>query len=224
MTDALLDGKVYRLDLGFVNAYLVDDGEVTLVDAGTPGAADSLRAELEAAGYAPADLDRVLVTHFDLDHVGGLARLGAEAPVHAMEPDASVVDGSATPPLSTQKGLLQRLMALRYTPPDRPVDRVADGEAVGGFTAHHAPGHTPGHTVYRHDTLPVALLGDCVREAGGRLKTPPWFLNNDTAENAASVRSLADRELAFAVAAMGHGEPLVEGGDEALRALARRLG
>lgn len=241
MTEALLDDRVYRLDLGMVNAYLVDDGEpsnarrtssdrrsdggeVTLVDAGTPGGVDTLRSELAAAGYTAADLDRVLVTHFDFDHVGGLAGLEAEGPVYAMEPDASFIDGSATPPLTNHKGLLQRLLGVRLRSPGRPVERLADGDRVGEFTAIHTPGHTPGHVVYRHETLPVALLGDLVREDGGRLEAPPWYINYDTGQNASSVRALADQEREFAVAGMGHGEPLREGGDAALQALARRLG
>lgn len=38
---------MYRLDLGFVNASLVDDGDVTLVDAGMGRTVDRLRAELD---------------------------------------------------------------------------------------------------------------------------------------------------------------------------------
>ena len=51
MTDELVADRLYRLDLGMVNAYLVDAGETTLVDAGTPNAADDLRGELDEAGY-----------------------------------------------------------------------------------------------------------------------------------------------------------------------------
>jgi glyoxylase-like metal-dependent hydrolase (beta-lactamase superfamily II) len=50
--------------------YLVDDGgEWTLVDAGWPGDEESVRDGLASAGIGPADVDRVLLTHFDPDHV-----------------------------------------------------------------------------------------------------------------------------------------------------------
>jgi glyoxylase-like metal-dependent hydrolase (beta-lactamase superfamily II) len=68
MTDELVADRLYRLDLGRVNAYLVDTGETTLIDAGTPNAVDDLRAELNDAGYDVEDIDRVLITHFDLDN------------------------------------------------------------------------------------------------------------------------------------------------------------
>lgn len=58
MTDELVSDRVYRLDLGIVNAYLVDDDETTLLDAGTPNAVEDLRDELDAAGYDERDLDR----------------------------------------------------------------------------------------------------------------------------------------------------------------------
>lgn len=216
-------GAVRAFDLGSVNAYLVDDGDVTLVDAGTPGAVDDLRAGLDGAGYAVEDLDRILVTHFDIDHVGGLAGLGVDAPIHAMDPDASYLDGSETPPVLGKKGVFQRLSALFLTRPDGPIRRVADGDEVGGFRVYHTPGHTSGHAAFHHPDLGVALLGDLVSEDGGRLDAPPWFLMDSTPENAESIRRLADRDLAFSIACMGHGEPLSEGGSAALSDLAARL-
>ena len=109
MTDELVADRLYRLDLGMVNAYLVDTGETTLVDAGTPNAVEDLRGELDEAGYHARDIDRVLITHFDLDHVGTLAHMTFDCPIYAMEPDASYLDGTRKPPLSNHKGVLQRL-------------------------------------------------------------------------------------------------------------------
>lgn len=223
VADELVAGRVYRLDLGWVNAYLVDDGAVTLIDAGTPRSLGALRRGIAEAGYEERDVDRVLVTHFDLDHVGALADLRFDGPVYAMEPDAGFLDGSRRPPLTNHKGLLQRLTDGLRTRPSRPIARIADGERVGGFTAYHTPGHSPGHAVYVREDLGVAFLGDLVAEDGGELETSPWPITYDGAEHAASVRALADRDLDFDVAATGHGDPIREGGDAALTDLARRL-
>jgi len=51
------------------NAYLVDTGETTLVDAGIPNAVDDLRGELDEAGDGPGDIDRVLTAHFEVEHI-----------------------------------------------------------------------------------------------------------------------------------------------------------
>lgn len=219
MARELADG-VWALDLGSVNAYLVDDGTVTLVDAGTPRSVETLRAELADAGYDVGDVARILLTHFDIDHVGGLSKLDTEAPIYAMEPDASMLDGTRTAPLTNKKGLLQRVTELLLTRPDRAIERVTDGETVGGFTAYHTPGHTPGHTVYHHPELGLLLLGDLVSEADGALDTPPWPLAYSNARNRESIRVLADRGLAFEIACMGHGEALATGGARALERLA----
>ena len=224
MTESLDDdGAVRAFDLGAVNAYLIDDGEVTLVDAGTPGAVDDLRAGLDEAGYDVDDIDRVLITHFDVDHVGGLAGLDPDAPIYAMDPDAGYLEGSRKPPIFDRKGMFQRLSGLILTRPDGPIRRVEDGDEIGGFRAYHTPGHTLGHVTFHHSSLGVAVLGDLVSEDEGRLDTPSWFLMNSTTENAESIRSLAGRDLTFSIACMGHGDPLSEGGSAALSDLAARL-
>ncbi|MFD1647707.1 MBL fold metallo-hydrolase [Haloarchaeobius litoreus] len=214
------DERIWRLNLGSVNAYLVDDGEVTLVDAGTPRSVDSIGAGLATAGYDVDDLDRVLITHFDLDHVGGIAGLAPDCPLYAMEPDASFVAGARKPPVGNRKGLFQRAAGLLVTLPEQPVDRLTDEEQVGGFIAYHTPGHTPGHTVYHHPELGVAMLGDLVREKDGSLGTPPWPLAYDAGQNRESIRALSARDLEFEFACMGHGDPLVSNGAAVLSKLA----
>jgi glyoxylase-like metal-dependent hydrolase (beta-lactamase superfamily II) len=217
------DGAVWAFDLGTVTAYLIDDGDVTLVDTGTPGAVDDLRAGVDEAGYAVDDIDRVLITHFDIDHVGGLAALDLDVPVHAMDPDAGYLDGSRNPPILDRKGLFQRLSGVLLTRPDGPIRRIEDGDEIGRFRAYHTPGHTPGHVAFHHSDLGVAVLGDLVSEDAGRLETPSWFLMDSTAENAESIRALAGHDLDFSIACVGHGDPLPEGGSAALSDLAARL-
>jgi len=155
---------VHHLDLGMVNAYLVEDGDdLVLCDAGTPWSAEEIRVNLAVVGVEPADVDRVLLTHYDLDHVGALATLGLDAPVYAGDDDAALLRGDATPPLSNHKGLLQWAMGPFVTRPNLPIRPVADGETLGSFTAYRTPGHTPGHTAFVSEERDVALLGDLVR-------------------------------------------------------------
>lgn len=224
MTDAepLIEGMLWQFDLGMVSAYLLDDGTATLIDAGTPGKSDDLRAGLAAAGYAVEDVERVLVTHYDFDHVGGLAPLDLAVPVYAVEPDASYLDGTDRPPLTNKKGLLQRVTGPFLDPAPGDVTRLRDGDSIGGFTAYHTPGHTPGHAVFHHPGTETALLGDLVAEDGGELTTPPWPLAYDNDQVRRSIRGLADRDLGFEIACVGHGNPLRAGGAAALDRLAAR--
>lgn len=215
-----LTDRLWQLDLGSVNAYLLDDGAVTLVDAGTPGSVDDLTQGLDEAGYDTEDIDRVLITHFDIDHVGGLAALDLSATVYAMEPDASMLTGERKPPLANRKGLLQRMTWIMLTHPSGPITRVTDEETIDGFRAYHTPGHTPGHATFHHQEEGVAFLGDLVSGEDGRLGTVSWLLAYDGTEVRESIRDLAGRDLEFDIACMGHGDPLTSGGATALRTLA----
>ena len=130
----LPDG-LWRIEGSAANAFLVRDGDgedapLFLVDAGVPGDADAIRATISNAGYGLQDIDAVLLTHYDYDHVGALASLPElDCPVYAHEPDASFLDGTDTPGLWPHKALLQRVSGAFLDDPGRPVERVADGES-----------------------------------------------------------------------------------------------
>lgn len=219
-----LSDRVWRLELGRVNAYLVDDGDLTLFDAGTPGAAEKVVAGIGEAGYDVVDVDRVVITHYDLDHVGGLSGLTPDlsAPVIVREPDASYVTGSKSPSWGSLKGFSQRLLGLLYTPPDLRVERIGEGDEVGSFSAYHTPGHTEGHMAYVSRELDVAILGDLVRESGGRLEPSPWYISRDTDAVRESIQKLASRMAPVSTACPGHGDPITEGGADAVVAAANR--
>lgn len=229
MAERLSPG-VWQLVLGWrpplaTNAYVVDDGEVTLVDAGFPLNARRLRDELAEVGIAIADIDRVLLTHYDLDHVGGLSRLVPEltGPAYLGEPDLSLARGTWDPPWFHHKGLFHRGLRRVYRLPAAVEFRSTyHGDSIGGFTAYHTPGHNPGHTVYVHEGLGVALLGDLVWSKPHGLVTPIWFDSYDLATMHESIRAFAQRAPPFEVAAVGHGRPLRSSGREAVRDLAAR--
>ncbi len=229
MAERLAEG-VWYLDLGWpaplgANAFVVDDGEVTLVDAGFPRNANRLRGELADAGIEVEAIDRVLLTHYDLDHVGGLSRLVPEldAPAYLGEADLALLDGSWDPPWLHHKGLFHRgLRRLHRLPPSIELRPAADGDEIGGFVAHHTPGHNPGHTAYVHEDLGAGLLGDLAWSKPRGLVTPIWLDSYDMRRLRASVRAFAERAAPFEVAGVGHGEPLRAGGRQAVRDLAAR--
>lgn len=222
--DRLPDG-LWRVDGSVSNAFLVRDGErLFLVDAGVPGDAGAVRAAVSNAGYGLRDVDGVLLTHYDYDHVGALAALPElDCPVYAHEPDASLLEGTRSPGLWPHKALLQRVAGAFLETPDLSVERVGDGDAVGSFTAYHTPGHGPGHLAWVSGDRGVAFLGDLVREDGGQLVPSPWYVSYDTGTVRDSVRGLVDRAPLFETACVGHGDPIVGGGSEALASCSASL-
>jgi glyoxylase-like metal-dependent hydrolase (beta-lactamase superfamily II) len=195
------------------------------VDSGTPFDAAIVEAAVESAGFELSAVERILLTHYDLDHVGSVGKLAVDAPVYIGRADADFLTGERRPLPTNVKGLTQFLTnPLVLDVSSERVHRVDDGDEIGGFTAFHAPGHTPGHTVYIHEEREAALLGDLVVERNGSLRPSPWFISEDTGANRRSIRDVADRAPLFEVAGMGHGTPFKEGGRERLRQLAAGYG
>jgi glyoxylase-like metal-dependent hydrolase (beta-lactamase superfamily II) len=224
MVERLHEG-VWHVAGSAANIFLAEDGDdLVLLDAGTPRDTETIRTAVADAGFSVGEIDRVLLTHYDYDHVGALPKLDdLGAPVYAHEPDASFLTGETRPGLWPHKALLQRVSGRFLSTPALPVERVTDGESVGSFTAYHTPGHAPGHLAWISEELETAFLGDLARESDGTLASSPRLVSYDTGEVKASLVDLADRAPPFEVVGMGHGTPIREGGDDALARLAEEI-
>ena len=97
---------------GFLNLTLIldDDNGNTLVDTGLPGQAEPIASALTDAGIGVRDLEAIIFTHQDLDHVGSGAVLarqsGARVLAHAAE--APYIEGELKPLKPTPEMLEQR--------------------------------------------------------------------------------------------------------------------
>lgn len=87
---------IYFIDVegGQATLYLSPEGESVLVDTGFPGERDNQRiiAALQAAGVT--QIDYLLTTHYDGDHMGGLLELAQRVPIrHYVDHGPSVNRG-----------------------------------------------------------------------------------------------------------------------------------
>jgi glyoxylase-like metal-dependent hydrolase (beta-lactamase superfamily II) len=181
-----------------INAFLVDTGSrVILVDAGAGELfgphGGMLLHSLAAAGYRPADITDILLTHIHTDHSGGLARGGERlfrnATVHAGEADARFFldragDGAA-PETRHHEEAMATVEPYRRAGKLRLFSREA--EILPGVTALPAPGHTPGHSVFRIDSRSDSLefWGDLVHVAAVQLPRPEVTITFDVDRKAA---------------------------------------
>lgn len=222
--------NVWLLRLGWrapfgSNAYLVDDDEITLVDCGMPLNATRIRDVFRQLPHEVKDIDRVLITHYDLDHVGGLNRLHPhlDCPVYIGQEDLELMTGDSSPPELNHKGIWHRGTRLVHSLPNLDYRGIKDGDKIGEFTAHHTPGHNPGHFVYTSQRADTAFLGDLVWETDGELTPPIWFDSYDMDLVRASIRKFADSTEEFELAAVAHGDPIRKNGFHRLQELASTL-
>jgi len=168
-----------------------DDDTVVLVDAGFSGQLQQIREAMARAGVSFDRLDKVIVTHQDIDHIGGLPDIILESShkveVLSHEEEKLYIEGRKPLIKMNQARLSKRLVslpeeqrqqaeALFANPPKASVDTaVADGEILpycGGITVIFTPGHTPGHICLYLNKSKILVTGDALVAADGELRGP----------------------------------------------------
>lgn len=225
--------------VGEVNAYLVEDDPLTLVDTGPDSGTTlvALERALAEHGRRVVDLERIVLTHQHIDHIG-LARILAErsgaevACLAALAPwlaeyDARMEDEDVfAEQLMIRHGVPREIvLALRaVTGQTRAwgnrvtVSRpLADGEqlefAHRTWRVYHRPGHSPSDTVLHDEDSGELLVGDHLIKhiSSNAVVSRPLSGAPDGPPRPLRVYldSLrATRELAASVALPGHGESI----------------
>ena len=171
-----------------VNQYLIVDADgLTLIDAGMDRRAAKILGAIARLGYSPADLRRIVITHADGDHAGGLAALKAASGARVL---ASPVEAAAIEAGRASRELrvptpIRWLLALAPWFKIVPVpieERVSHGQmlpALGGLRVLETPGHTPGHISLYAPAAGILFAGDSLISRNGRLHLPRAALNWD---------------------------------------------
>ncbi|MDB5510564.1 MAG: fold metallo-hydrolase [Enterovirga sp.] len=147
------------LPITFTTLVVRTGGKTVLIDTGNgdSGAPTSGRwmANFKAAGFDPAAVDTVIISHFHGDHINGLRLKDGTAvfpKAEIMVPEAEWaywMDDSKMS--SAPDGMKPAFQGVRrvFGPVAKDVKRYEAGkELVPGVMSVAAPGHTPGHTAY----------------------------------------------------------------------------
>ncbi len=134
--------NVYYVGFETVSVYLVTTSAgLVLIDSGYAQTVDWLLESIRKAGFNPADVKYIFVTHSHVDHASGAARLqqmtGARVGLSA-EDWREVERQQSAPGQQTFPAPILRDLVLKDG------DAITVGDAT--FTFHFTPGHTPGAT------------------------------------------------------------------------------
>ena len=166
--------------------FLFDGETPALVDAGVADTVDVVAAAVERLEIVP---ERIVLTHGDPDHTGGLTGLLNRFDLETWIPAGVAVD----------------------TDPDH---RFGDGDTVGQFVAVCTPGHTEAHHALVDESSGVGVIGDAVFGSDTR-GLPAGYFVRPTAHYSADVAA-ADASLTrlteydFAVGLVYHGSSVTE--------------
>ncbi|MRR06830.1 MAG: MBL fold metallo-hydrolase [Deltaproteobacteria bacterium] len=186
-----------------VNAYLINTGShLVLVDTGAGKlfgpSLGYLLQNMKAAGYQPAQVDTVIITHLHLDHCGGLRGANGEplfpkAQIFVSQAESDywlsqkVADAS---PTDVQRYFtIARDSAAPYLAIKRWKTFTDGSVIVPGIKAVKANGHTPGHTAYAVESEGQKLLiwGDLVHAHAVQFARPGVSIEFDTDQKQAIV-------------------------------------
>ena len=193
---------VRRLELSpyAMNCYVVrrpDADEAVVVDPGWPGEAGRIKEALDGARCVA-----ILVTHADIDHIGGVAELAhaTGAPIHMTEGDVGRADriNDLAPELGVEFESFTPDVLLKG-------DERLDLAGIE-FETIQVPGHLSGHLAYAADG---ALFSGDVLFAGSVGRTDR--ADGDWETLLDSIRHLLEHFPPETVVYSGHGPPTTLG-------------
>ncbi len=172
--------------VGRVNAYLIEDSPLTLIDSGpnSAKALDELEQLLAARGHRIEDIELLVISHQHMDHFGlasilarrsgaEVAALGALAPYLAAYGRETDLDDAFAEGLMLRHGIPQEIVtALRAVSAGfrawgsavEVTRSLADGEELQlrdrTLRVLHRPGHSPSDTVFYDAQRSTLLAAD----------------------------------------------------------------
>ena len=200
MTSTEIAPDVYDLTIresngGRYRVFGVTSDVPTLVDTAFADSVDVVTDRLADLDVEP---ERIVVTHGDGDHIGGLAGLVDEFDAETWVPEQTTLDTDYEPD-----------------------HRYGHHDAIGDFQAVHVPGHTADHHALVDESRGVDVLGDAVFGSDSRglpadyFVLPPAYYSEDLDAADQNLERLLD--YTFDVGLVYHGSSVTSDASQKLR-------
>jgi glyoxylase-like metal-dependent hydrolase (beta-lactamase superfamily II) len=218
---------IHQVDGVNGNSYLLVRDGLTVIDTGIPGSGKKILAYIrEQLHRDPQEIRTIIITHFHLDHIGGIAAIRTAAPdanVSMGDADAGYVTGTLALPVHPGfRGLLLRIVSLVMKPGAFTPDRLLkDRDRIDGLTCIAIPGHTPGSIGLLDDATGTFFAGDILRYDGKTLTEGPAQFTMDLSRQRESLRTISG--IDFDLLLTGHGLPLRPGASKAVQEFVKTL-
>jgi glyoxylase-like metal-dependent hydrolase (beta-lactamase superfamily II) len=175
------------LPIPFTTTVLRTGGRLILIDTGNGDAGapttGTWMANFKAAGFDPAQVNTVIISHFHPDHINGLrlkngtavfpnAEVMVPAPEWAYWMDEGKI-GGAPEGIKANAQNVKRV----FGPIAKDVKPYEAGKEIApGITVVAAPGHTPGHVAYvvSSGTGKLMLMSDITNHPALFARNPDW--------------------------------------------------
>ncbi|WP_417725707.1 MBL fold metallo-hydrolase [Salipiger sp.] len=187
-----------RLVITFTGFMIVTPQHLALIDPGFgengPPTAGRIAANFKAAGHAPGDVDRILISHFHGDHISGLLTSdgapswpNARVLVPVAEWDFWMSDEEMGKAPEALRGNFANVRRIFGTLGERVERFVWGDEVLPGITAIPGAGHTPGMTAFDivSGTDRLRFMADVCNNPTVFARQPDWHaafdMNGDQA-------------------------------------------
>jgi glyoxylase-like metal-dependent hydrolase (beta-lactamase superfamily II) len=227
--------------VGRVNVYLIEDDPLTLVDAGpnSGSSLDVLEQGLAGLGRQIEELERIVVTHQHIDHIGLVSilarRSGAEVvaldrlvPFIESYSEQSAAEDAFAAATMLRHGIAEDVahalqavsLAFRAWGARSRVDStVTDGGTLQfagrSFSVHHRPGHSATDTIFLDAERQMLVGGDHLLLT---VSSNPLISRPLEGDGGGRRRSLIEymeslretREMDISLVLPGHGDPILD--------------
>ncbi|WP_188455673.1 MBL fold metallo-hydrolase [Virgibacillus oceani] len=193
-----LNGQKERINPSLISV----NNELTLVDTGNPNFLPLIESEILKNGYEMKNLRNIIITHYDIDHIGSVYDFKEKYPwitILSSEIEAKYISGKTKSERLVQaeellqhlpeeemdfgKWFIQQLNNLKHVPIDK---TVHDGDMILDNTCRviATPGHTSGHISLYFPSLKSVITADAAGKENHALVivNPHFCLDSENAE------------------------------------------